>query len=111
VPDVVDRLREIRRVRSLTSDEVFADPKMGIVRRQKLENQWRAFRAGLKLQDFRYHDLRHSFASNMAMGGATLAEIAAALGHRQLSMVKRYAHLSKEHTLNAAKETALRMLQ
>ena len=31
----------------------------------------------------------------MAMGGASLAEIAAALGHRQLSMVQRYAHLSK----------------
>jgi integrase len=111
VPEVVDRLRSIRLVRSLSSDEVFADPNMGIVRKQKLENQWRAFRAGLDLQDFRYHDLRHSFASNMAMGGASLAEIAAALGHRQLSMVQRYAHLSMEHTLDAAKATALKMLQ
>jgi site-specific recombinase XerD len=34
----------------------------------------------------------------MAMGGATLLEIAEVLGHKTLSMVKRYAHLSEAHT-------------
>jgi integrase len=53
-------------------------------------------RAGL--QDFRFHDLRHTFASYLAMHGATLAEIAEALGHKTLAMVKRYAHLSDQHT-------------
>lgn len=53
-------------------------------------------RAGIK--DFRWHDLRHSAASYLAMNGASLNEIAAILGHRQLSMVQRYAHLSEQHT-------------
>ena len=53
-------------------------------------------RAGLV--DFRFHDLRHTFASYLAMNGATLAEIAEALGHKTLDMVKRYAHLSEAHT-------------
>lgn len=49
------------------------------------------------LEDFHFHDLRHSAASYLAMNGATLAEIAEVLGHKTLQMVKRYAHLSDQH--------------
>ncbi len=51
-----------------------------------------------QIDDFRFHDLRHSAASYLAMNGATLAEIAEVLGHKTLEMVKRYAHLSEAHT-------------
>lgn len=60
-----------------------------------------AFRAACKkaqIDDFHFHDLRHTFASHLAMNGASLAEIAEALGHKTLNMVKRYAHLSESHT-------------
>ncbi len=50
------------------------------------------------IQEFRFHDLRHSCASYLAMNGASLAEIAEVLGHKTLQMVKRYAHLSEAHT-------------
>ena len=50
------------------------------------------------LEDFRFHDLRHTCASYLAMSGATLAEISEVLGHKTLAMVKRYAHLSDSHT-------------
>lgn len=50
------------------------------------------------IADFRFHDLRHSAASYLAMNGASLAEIAEVLGHKTLQMVKRYAHLSQAHT-------------
>ncbi len=53
-------------------------------------------RAGI--EDFHWHDLRHTAASYLAMNGASLAEIAEVLGHKTLSMVKRYAHLSEAHT-------------
>jgi hypothetical protein len=49
------------------------------------------------LDDFRFHDLRHSTASYLAMKGASLVEIAEVLGHRTLQMVRRYAHLSESH--------------
>lgn len=50
--------------------------------------------AGIK--NFRFHDLRHTAASYMAQQGASLLEIADTLGHRQLRMVQRYAHLNTE---------------
>ena len=51
-----------------------------------------------KVTDFRFHDLRHSTASYLAMDGATMLEIAEVLGHRTLQMVKRYSHLAESHT-------------
>ena len=53
-------------------------------------------RAGIT--DFHFHDLRHTFASYLAMNGASLLEIAEVLGHKTLAMVKRYAHLCEAHT-------------
>jgi integrase len=53
-------------------------------------------RAGI--QNFRFHDLRHTCASYLAMSGASLLEIADVLGHKTLQMVQRYAHLTEQHT-------------
>jgi integrase len=50
------------------------------------------------ITNFRFHDLRHSAASYLAMTGASLVEIAEILGHKTLQMVQRYAHLSEAHT-------------
>lgn len=49
------------------------------------------------LEDFHFHDLRHTAASYLAMGGASLLELQKILGHKSLDMVLRYAHLSKGH--------------
>jgi integrase len=60
-----------------------------------------AFRQALReagIIDFRFHDLRHSTASYLAMQGASLVEIAEVLGHRTLQMTKRYTHLTEAHT-------------
>jgi integrase len=49
------------------------------------------------VRNFRFHDLRHSCASYLAQSGATLLEIADVLGHRQLSVTKRYSHLTTKN--------------
>lgn len=63
-----------------------------------LDGFWGKAVKAAKLENFRFHDLRHSTASYLAMGGATMLEIAEVLGHRTLQMVKRYSHLADSHT-------------
>ena len=46
-----------------------------------------------KIKNFRWHDLRHTFASRIRMKGAPLEDIADLLGHKSLTMTRRYAHL------------------
>tara|TARA_B100001989_G_C24550011_1_gene473720 strand:- start:4492 stop:5580 length:1089 start_codon:yes stop_codon:yes gene_type:complete len=65
-----------------------------------IRTAWENALKNAEIEDFRFHDLRHSAASYLAMNGASLAEIADVLGHKTLSMVKRYAHLSEAHTHN-----------
>jgi len=50
-----------------------------------------------KITDFRFHDLRHTCASLLAMNGASLLEIAEVLGHKSITMTQRYSHLCTSH--------------
>lgn len=63
-----------------------------------LHSPWQRVRKKAGLPDFRFHDLRHSVGSYLTMNGASLAEVAEALGHRTLVMARRYTHLNGEHT-------------
>jgi integrase len=86
----LDLIRELRKNKVQRIDgKVFPEDF-----REAFENAVQ--RAGI--DDFRFHDLRHSAASYLAMNGATLMEIADVLGHKTLQMVKRYAHLTEQHT-------------
>jgi len=92
----LEQLKELSRVRRIDTDLVFPHPDG--VRPVETRTPWVKALAAAKITDFRFHDLRHSAASYLAMNGATLAEIAEILGHKTLQMVKRYAHLSEQHT-------------
>jgi len=61
-------------------------------------------RAGI--ESFRWHDLRHSAASFLAKGGASLVEIGAILGHASANTTKRYAHLTEQHTHELVRKLA-----
>lgn len=54
-----------------------------------------------KLEDFRFHDLRHTFASWAVQRGATLPELQDLLGHASFAMVRRYIHLAPENLRTA----------
>jgi len=87
-------LKRMSRVRRIDCDLVFPGRHGTPV---TLTKPWYAALKEAGIENFRWHDLRHSFASELAMSGATLAEIAEAMGHKSLSMVKRYSHLTEGH--------------
>jgi len=89
-------IKNLSKVRRIDTDLLFP----GKNRKEPVNIRW-IWEVALKkaeIEHFRFHDLRHSAASYLAMNGATLAEIAEVLGHKTLAMVKRYAHLSESHT-------------
>ena len=56
--------------------------------------------------DLRFHDLRHTSASHLAMNGATQGELMEILGHRSPAMTRRYAHFSKKHIADLLQKTS-----
>jgi len=92
----LERIKERSRIRRIDCDWVF--PCYELPKPGDIDRDFVRARAEAQIEDFRFHDLRHSAASYLAMNGATLAEIAAVLGHKTLAMVGRYAHLSDAHT-------------
>jgi integrase len=107
VPEVVEALRQMQQVRRIDDDRIFP-PANADGRRTypTFEDAWREALRTAGISDFRFHDLRHTFASRLAMDGASLTEIAAALGHKTLAMVQRYAHLTEAHVHDVAARTA-----
>lgn len=63
-----------------------------------LKKPWSTALKKAGITDFRFHDLRHTAASHLAMNGATTVQLSEILGHKTLAMVKRYSHLTTSHT-------------
>jgi len=91
----LELFKELNKVRRIDSDLVFPSKygKTPFTIRKPFQRALK--KAGI--HNFRWHDLRHSCASYLAMNGASSAEIAEVLGHKTLQMVKRYSHFSQKH--------------
>ncbi len=86
--------------RRLDVPYVFYDPTSG----KPYQDVKRSFGSALrraKIQDFHFHDLRHTFASHLVMAGVDLTSVSRLLGHKDIKMTLRYSHLAPAHLANA----------
>ena len=86
--------------RRLDAPYVFYAPKTG----KRYKSIKRSFATALrrsKIQDFHFHDCRHTFASQLVMAGVDITTVSRLLGHKSLKMTLRYSHLAPAHLKNA----------
>lgn len=79
---------------------IFTSPKSG----EKLKNarrSWEAVLKDAKIENFRWHDMRHAFASQLVRSGVDLTIVCELLNHSNLKLTMRYAHLAPEAKLRA----------
>lgn len=70
---------------------------------KSIKTAWGKLIKDAKITDFRFHDLRHDFASRLVMNGVDLYRVKELLGHGSIEITQRYAHLAP-HTLAEAVE-------
>ena len=92
--DLEECFKDIKRRKQSDSAYIFSNKNGGHIRDIKTSFQSTLKRAGIT--NFRPHDLRHTFASHYIMRGGSLKALKEILGHKDIKMTMRYAHLSKE---------------
>jgi integrase len=98
--NVYNVLKELNKVRRLDSDYIFGkDGKP--YRRWWISESFRKARRQAKIENFRFHDLRHDFCSRLVQRGVDLYAVAALAGHRDIKTTQRYAHLNVERLRSA----------
>jgi integrase len=97
IPLVVEALKVLKELYNQRKSDIWVFPSLDKTKPFDITRSWRNALKEAKIENFRFHDLRHTTASYLAMNGASMGEIADILGHKTLQMVKRYSHLSDEH--------------
>lgn len=98
VPLAPELVAELARLPRAIDDDRLFPPKLGATgERQRVEGSFATILATASINDFRFHDLRHTFASWYMMNGGDLYELAKILGHANIKMTERYAKLGRKH--------------
>ena len=99
-PQIHSILQSRAKSNELRSKYVFPSP-MKVNSPNSFEKSWENALRRSGVKDFRWHDLRHTSASYMVMAGISLRTVADILGHANISMTFKYAHLSPLHLSSA----------
>jgi integrase len=98
VPMPSELVEEFRRYPAILGEERIFPPEPGAKReRQRVDRSFATILELAGIDQFRFHDLRHTFASWYMMNGGDLYELAKILGHANIKMTERYAKLTRSH--------------
>ena len=88
------------KILSPESELVFPSPVTGI-KLNNVKRSWKTILRDADIHNFRFHDLRHDFASRLVMKGVDLNTVRELMTHSDIKMTLRYAHLAPEKTKSA----------
>ena len=94
-PELASEMRRYPVV--IGEDRIFPSKPGATSGRQRVEGSFEDLLERAGIEDFRFHDLRHTFASWYMMNGGDLYELAKILGHSNIKMTERYAKLGRKH--------------
>ena len=97
----------LKRWREQGSADGFVFPSKEGGRLDNIQTAWENVIARAGITAFRWHDLRHTFASKLVMAGVDLNTVRELLGHADIKMTLRYAHLGPEHKAEAVARLSL----
>jgi len=88
----LDVLLRRSNVKSIKNDYAFFSRNGKKINHHSLRKSFRIALKKARIENFRFHDLRHTFATRLAQRGVDIYKIAKLLGHRDIKMTQRYAH-------------------
>ncbi len=88
-------MRHRKKITHIKTDFVFAH--LDGTPRKNFDKAWHRILEISGIKDFHFHDLRHTFCSNLILSGAGIKEASDMIGHKDIAMTNRYAHLTTDH--------------
>lgn len=73
---------------------------------KSFSSAWKKILELAGIENFHFHDLRHTFCSNLILSGASLKDVKEMIGHSDISMTDRYSHLTLKHLLSQQQNLA-----
>ena len=101
IPLNIDALNILKQWRDQSKNNGYVFPAKDGKRLGTIQVPWENVIKDSKIKNFRFHDLRHSFASKLVMKGVPLNTVRELLGHGDLKTTLRYAHLAPDHKADA----------
>lgn len=98
-PTAIEALRNWQKQAPSMSGRVFPSDSGG--RLDNVRKSWASILDLAEIADFRWHDMRHDFASKLVMRGVPLNTVRELCGHADLNTTLRYAHLAPDHKADA----------
>lgn len=100
----LDLKRHKTKLMTIKSDNVFC--RIDGTPLKSFSRAWKACLDFAAIKDFHFHDLRHTFCSNLIMAGGGLKDAKEMIGHSDISMTDRYSHLTNDHKLSMQRHLA-----
>lgn len=101
VPLNVIALQVLRHWREQTSAKGLVFQNYNGMQFNNVKKSWMNLLKCAEIENFRWHDMRHHFASKLVMASVDLNTVRELLGHADIKMTLRYAHLAPEHRAKA----------